>query len=1186
VESAIDGFSVCIFAYGQTGAGKTHTLIGGSEDTDKGILSRSCENIFERKSFLESCGWKATLTASFSEHYNDLLYDLLDNNQNKRPIKEMQHSQVTDFDHLVSMINTARSNRTVGSTMANSQSSRSHAIFHFQFESERPRGDKVSQSNGSLTIVDLAGSERLNQSQVQGAMLDETVSINKSLTTLGDVINSLAKRDNHIPYRNSKLTFLLKDFLGSDSKTLLLINIDPASKSYGQTLNSLNFGANAKRVFQKGANTAKGRQHARSKVNASTISRTESTTDNKQYQAQYNRDFRSRIQSGMISRLRGSPVRSNQGIGRGQNPYFPNGDSRTVANSRQELMPPIESPGNGFNTPLTRSRHKLVFKDPTENMTDEEIIRRSGIKQEQIEIMTSQQRRAIIMRERSRLKNEAYSNAMSGKEPLIMDEEKIPSNTSQIGSNTDNAPSQRTGNNQQMDEETIPQKEIESHPISQENLLEGQTEGRNEYSNEQSWGNRNHNEFRHPRGDYRGEYRGNYRGDSYNEGYQGYQRGNNGRNYYNDGYQNEYRGRGGNRYNDYNGRYNNTRGAYRGGYNADQLDYNQQQQFSTPQHNPTPQYSNQRGYQNTAPQQSYNSSNTHLDSNYNHQQDAKKEIPNVGVSEFQAQKPQHFVQQNVQQAQKYSAGQDPSFGVENLQVGQNMYSENKLNAPQTQAPEITSLVQGHSFTQDQLKQPISQQVLQNRDPQNSHMMREENHEPTQMLSHNKQRGEQEQYSQFQQQRGSSQQRGSYLQHQALQSRESYNSGGESEDQGSRNQQPTNEMRHAFVPQKQNSEQFQNVRQHDGAVKYQQQKNLVEANNIPQNSQDLHSPSRGSASQIIGEGSRGQVGYSRDGRFNPESQPPLNTLRDSSYQGRGQNVKQIFSQPVLASVYTNASSHQNIQQSVPQNLHQSTPQNTHNDVPQQNVPTTRVQNTHQTQNMPQTIHQYIPQNIPQNLSNTCQNMPQNTAPVGTHNLYQQHSNDGNFRHQGMNEGDKTVDQVNFGVVQNNELNSFQNQRGGYQDQKQQYQGEGGGNARDSQEFRGPQSFNNNQNPSNLQHQQITSSNVYSHHQSQQGFPDQQMSFQRASNSQQSQNMQQSYQPRYQHQYQTQNQPIYQNTPQFTQNSELNPNITAKKPSELTLLPTPTPKAQNNTPGEDLDLLRASLLGSTENKQSNS
>lgn len=140
------------------------------------------------------------------------------------------------------MIDIARQKRSTARTDANEVSSRSHAIFHIKIVVRNTEKKKPKTVTGTITIVDLAGSERLSQSHTEGDRLNETKAINKSLTALRDVISALYKKEQHIPYRNSKLTSILQNYLGKDSKTLVIINVSPCVSHVSQTLGSLKFG--------------------------------------------------------------------------------------------------------------------------------------------------------------------------------------------------------------------------------------------------------------------------------------------------------------------------------------------------------------------------------------------------------------------------------------------------------------------------------------------------------------------------------------------------------------------------------------------------------------------------------------------------------------------------------------------------------------------------------------------------------------------------------------------------------------------------------------------------------------------------------------------------------------------------------------------------------------------------------
>ncbi|UYV80295.1 KIFC1 [Cordylochernes scorpioides] len=260
VQSVLDGYNVCIFAYGQTGSGKTFTMEGPStlhygdeESPARGMISRSVMQIFQSIEELAGKGWEYTLDASFLEIYNETIRDLLasPNSQAKCDIKMVQgrkdevyvtnltHVTITSQDQVPELLHKAHKNRAVAATNCNEHSSRSHSVFRLKLTgSNQLTGENCE---ATLNLIDLAGSERLKSSNAEGDRLKETKNINKSLSNLGNVIMALAQKDAHVPYRNSKLTHLLMNSLGGNSKTLMFVNISPLEKYFGETLNSLRF---------------------------------------------------------------------------------------------------------------------------------------------------------------------------------------------------------------------------------------------------------------------------------------------------------------------------------------------------------------------------------------------------------------------------------------------------------------------------------------------------------------------------------------------------------------------------------------------------------------------------------------------------------------------------------------------------------------------------------------------------------------------------------------------------------------------------------------------------------------------------------------------------------------------------------------------------------------------------------
>nr|XP_022333940.1 kinesin-like protein KIF16B isoform X3 [Crassostrea virginica] len=268
VTSAYDGYNACVFAYGQTGSGKSYTMMGNPNDV--GLIPRICESLFSKMTD-EDTNYRTEV--SYLEIYNEKVRDLL---KQQSPNKEMHSLRVrehpiegpyvqdlskhvvNDFSDIEELMNRGNSIRTTASTNMNDVSSRSHAIFTIVFTQAKFSDDMPCEMSSKIHLVDLAGSERADASGATGQRLKEGASINKSLVTLGTVISVLAdistnkhEKKNFIPYRDSVLTWLLKDSLGGNSRTIMIATISPADVNYGETLSTLRYANRAKNIINR-----------------------------------------------------------------------------------------------------------------------------------------------------------------------------------------------------------------------------------------------------------------------------------------------------------------------------------------------------------------------------------------------------------------------------------------------------------------------------------------------------------------------------------------------------------------------------------------------------------------------------------------------------------------------------------------------------------------------------------------------------------------------------------------------------------------------------------------------------------------------------------------------------------------------------------------------------------------------
>ncbi|ROL43013.1 Kinesin-like protein KIF13B [Anabarilius grahami] len=267
LDSAFLGYNACIFAYGQTGSGKSYTMMGTAEQP--GLTPRLCSSLFERTVQEQREGESFTVEVSYMEIYNEKVRDLLDPKGSRQALKVREHNvlgpyvdglsrlAVTSYKDIESLMSEGNKSRTVAATNMNEESSRSHAVFNIVLThtlrdlKTGTSGEKVSK----LSLVDLAGSERADKTGAGGERLKEGSNINRSLTTLGLVISALAEqgagknKSKFVPYRDSVLTWLLKDSLGGNSRTAMVATVSPAADNYDETLSTLRYADRAKSII-------------------------------------------------------------------------------------------------------------------------------------------------------------------------------------------------------------------------------------------------------------------------------------------------------------------------------------------------------------------------------------------------------------------------------------------------------------------------------------------------------------------------------------------------------------------------------------------------------------------------------------------------------------------------------------------------------------------------------------------------------------------------------------------------------------------------------------------------------------------------------------------------------------------------------------------------------------------------
>ncbi|XP_061177277.1 protein claret segregational-like [Saccostrea echinata] len=266
VRSFLDGYNLSIFAYGQTGSGKTYTMEGPNwnktaNNENQGIIPRAMQQVFKAIEDLKVCGWKYHLKASYMELYNEKIRDLskgsTDNedhvirypkDNDKAMVTNLTEEDVCNEQEVLNFYEKCSKNRTSAKTEKNERSSRSHAIFRLEMTGKVENVEGIKDTcSGTLTLVDLAGSEKLATSMSSTAG-QETKNINLSLLELTKVLRSLRSKDP-TTYRNSKLTHLLKNSLGGNSKTLMIVNVSPATECQNETVRSLEFGRDVSKVI-------------------------------------------------------------------------------------------------------------------------------------------------------------------------------------------------------------------------------------------------------------------------------------------------------------------------------------------------------------------------------------------------------------------------------------------------------------------------------------------------------------------------------------------------------------------------------------------------------------------------------------------------------------------------------------------------------------------------------------------------------------------------------------------------------------------------------------------------------------------------------------------------------------------------------------------------------------------------
>lgn len=267
LQNAWDGYNTCCFAYGQTGTGKSYSMVGNMDD--KGIIPRTCDEMFVRISKNEDPNLRYEVEASMFEIYNEEIRDLLVPKSKQKALRVREHPVtgpyvedlswhiVHNYEEIDKLMQDGEKMKTKAETKMNDKSSRAHTIVQIVFKQittvkNKDGKDVKTEKQSRISLVDLAGSERQSKTEATGERLKEGIAINQSLTALGDCISALVDREKNknvfIPYRNSTLTWILKESLGGNSKTIMIAAIGPADFNYDETLSTLRYANRVKSI--------------------------------------------------------------------------------------------------------------------------------------------------------------------------------------------------------------------------------------------------------------------------------------------------------------------------------------------------------------------------------------------------------------------------------------------------------------------------------------------------------------------------------------------------------------------------------------------------------------------------------------------------------------------------------------------------------------------------------------------------------------------------------------------------------------------------------------------------------------------------------------------------------------------------------------------------------------------------